>query len=78
MINEPISEADFVSGAKPLQRLKFSSVRYGYMRPGAAMTKLRGDSVLRESTIMQQSLSQKEAGAYYTPDPVVRLSGEPL
>lgn len=35
------------------------------------MTKLGSDSVLRESTTMRVALSQKDAGAYYTPDPVV-------
>jgi tRNA1(Val) A37 N6-methylase TrmN6 len=35
------------------------------------MTKLRGDSRTEESTSMRLPLSQKEAGAYYTPDPVV-------
>src|SRR5271155_1400936 len=35
------------------------------------MTKLRCDSRTEESTSMRLPLSQKEAGAYYTPDPVV-------
>jgi hypothetical protein len=47
------------------------SARPGYIRPGASMTKLRGDSRTEESTSMRLPLSQKEAGAYYTPDPVV-------